>query len=163
MSRLLDALKPRPTAPSEPKIPLEGQRVVLVHLQRTVDHAVLLAPAAKALFDGGAASVDVLAQEAPARALATIDLGWRIHKLPENLDLPPEVPKDRRSPWRAVREDADALAAKLAKRKFDVAIDLTGSAEIDSRRWRRGAAAVTARFVPIQWIHRVAGLLCSPR
>lgn len=126
-----------------PPIALEGQRVLVVYLFRALGDAVLLAPAVRALLDRGAKSVDVLVQRGPARILKYVDLPWKVHVLPEAVDLPAEDPRDKKSPWRApdAREAAEALEEKLARRKIDIAIELTARADVDGRRWVKATKA----------------------
>ncbi len=126
-----------------PPIDLQGKRVLVVYLFRALGDAVLLAPAIQALFDAGAGSVDVLVQKGAARILKYLDVPWKLHVLPEALDLGAEDPRDKKSPWRAaeVKEAAAALEKKLARRKFDVAIELTARADVDGRRWVKASKA----------------------
>lgn len=113
-----------------PPIDVEGQKVLVVYLFRALGDAVLLAPAVKALFDAGAKNVDVLVQAGPARILKLVDLPWRVHVLDAELDLPADDPG-----YEEYAELVEALEAKLAKRKYDVAIELTARADVDGRRW----------------------------
>ena len=122
----------KPAAPSVPTVELEGRRVLLVYLFPALGDAVLLAPAVKALLDGGAKSVGVLLRKNAARIFKLVDLSARIHICPEELVLPAG---DRG--WRDVAEDADALEKKLSK--YDVAVDLTMKKNVDARRWLQQA------------------------
>ncbi len=145
---LLDVIR-RTRAPGRsahdlgPPVDVRKKRVLVVYLFRALGDAVLVAPAVQALFDAGAESVDVVVQKGPARVLKYVALPWKLHPLPEALDLAAEDPKDKKSPWRApeVREAAEKLEKRLARRKFDVAIELTARADVDGRRWVKASGA----------------------
>lgn len=154
MNRLIDSIRRVRTtfrAPAEPDgdpgpaLDLAGKKVLLVYLFDALGDAVLLGPVAKALLEGGAKAVGVVATKNAARVLKLLDQPVRVHALPEALALPPEDPArpESRKAWRApeVREAEADFTAKLAAKKYDVAVDLTHRANVDGRRWLDASGA----------------------
>ena len=145
---LLDAIRrvrrPRrfdPDGDPGPPIVLAQKRVLIVYLFPNLGDVLLLAPAIKALLDGGAKRVGVIVRKSPGRILKLLDFSIKIHVLPEELQLPAEA-AGHAAAWAPpeIAAAAEAFADTLAG-KYDVAVDLTARADIESRRWVQAAAA----------------------
>ena len=140
---LLDAIRRARRGPwvdpdGEPGPPVElgGRRILLVYLFPNLGDVLLLAPVAKALLDAGAKKVGVVVRAGPARLLKLVDLSLKLHVLPDELALP-AVAAGHAEAWadEATANGADAFAETLAAGKYDVAVDLTARADVESRRW----------------------------
>ncbi len=124
-----------------PPVDLDGQRVLLVYLFPNLGDVLLLAPVINALLAGGAKRVGVVVLKNPARVLKLVDLPIKTHVLPDALRRPAEA-AGHTATWAQpeIGEAAEAFAAGLAG-KYDVAVDLTARADIESRRWVAAAEA----------------------
>ncbi|MBK8013343.1 MAG: glycosyltransferase family 9 protein [Deltaproteobacteria bacterium] len=110
----------------------EGARVFLVYLFDGLGDALLLAPAVAALVERGAATpIHLMLRKEAARPWKQIDLPVKIHTPTDallthaNLDRVPKVD----------RAEVDALVRRLARQKFDVAVDLTARRDTNARAW----------------------------
>ncbi len=119
-----------------PRVPLAGRRVLLVYLFPNLGDGLLLTPVVKALLDGGARRVGVVVKAGPARVFKLVDLSVKLHVLPDALDLPAEAAGHAEA-WAdpEVVAAADAFSAALVAGKYEVAVDLTARADVESRRW----------------------------
>lgn len=153
MSRLLDAIRRArtgfrfdPDGDPGPSVQLEGQRVLLVYLFPNLGDVLLICPVVKALINAGAKRVGLVVRKNPSRVLKLLDLSVKLHVLPDDLHLPAEA-AGHEAAWATpeTTASADEFAATLAAGKYDVAVDLTARADIESRRWV-AAAQATHRF-----------------
>lgn len=154
MNRLIDSIRRvkrtfravDAAADPGPQVSLTGQRVLVVYLFAAVGDAVLLGPVLKALLNAGAKGpIGVLARANAARTLRLLDLPLRIHVLPDSLHLPPVDPTQPASKkaWKApeVLGELQKLTDGLRAKKYDIAVDLTHRAHVDSRRWLTASGA----------------------
>ena len=134
---LLDAIRrarspfERAGSPPPPNVDLPKVRVLIVYLFEGVGDAWLLGPALAALLEAGARPpIGILAPPTAIRALRLFDLPLRFHPIVDSTDT------DTRS---AVQE----LEAKIRRRRYDIAVDLTLRKGRDSRRWLLASGAKT--------------------
>lgn len=151
MNRLIDSIRrvkktfrtPDLDGDPGPELELEGRRVLLVYTFDALGDTALLGPVIAALAEGGAkGKIGVLAPKNACRVLKLLDLPIDRIELPDSLRIPPpEV--DPEAPWQTaeVLEAAEALTEKLQKKRFDVAVDLSLRASVDSRRWLTACGA----------------------
>lgn len=147
MKRLIDSIRRAragfsrfdPDGDPGPPVELTGKSVLLFYLFPALGDAVLLAPAVKALIDGGAKTpIGLVLRKSAARIWKHVDLPVRIISYPDELVLPPGDPA-----WK--KKDLAPAIERLAKRfsRYDVAVDLTLRDEVDCRRFVRGSGAET--------------------
>lgn len=127
----LSAYDGRLAAYPPPTFPVEGKRVLLVYLFDGLGDNALLAPTVRSLLARRPREVGLLVPPLGARILKTMDLPVRIHV------------------YRGPEGDAArALEAQLARRRYEIAVDLSLRGGIDSRRW----LAASGAEVRLGWI-----------